>query len=88
MAPEAQGMAPGARKAEVHYSTDQEVIHLEWIANPIMVQKHIREGRMCVDFTEFNKACTKDQLPLALIDQVVDSTIGCDMLCFMDAFAC
>ena len=42
---------------------------------------------MCVDYTCLNKACPKDLFPLALIDQVVDSTSGCETLCFLDAYS-
>ena len=41
---------------------------------------------MCVDFTDLNKACPKDSYPLPRIDQLVDSTAGHKLLCFMDAF--
>jgi hypothetical protein len=40
-----------------------------------------------VDFTSLNKACPKDSYPLPRIDQIVDSTAGFDLLCFLDAFA-
>jgi hypothetical protein len=40
-----------------------------------------------VDFTSLNKACPKDPYPLPRIDQIVDSTAGCDLLCFLDAFS-
>ena len=41
---------------------------------------------MCVDFTNLNKACPQDPFPLPLIDQIVDSSAECDLLCFPDAF--
>ena len=40
---------------------------------------------MCVDYTDLNKACPKDPFHLPRIDQIVDSTAGCDLLCFLDA---
>ena len=42
---------------------------------------------MCVDYTDLNKACLKDPFPLPCIDQVVDSTSGCETLCFLDAYS-
>ena len=42
---------------------------------------------MCVDFTDLNKACPKDSLPIPRIDQLVDSTSGHKLLTFMDAFS-
>ena len=41
---------------------------------------------MCVDFTNLNKACPQDIFLLPWIDQIVDSTAECDLLCFLDAF--
>ena len=42
---------------------------------------------MCVDFTNLNKPCLQDPFPLPHIDQIVDSTAECDLLCFLDAFS-
>jgi hypothetical protein len=33
---------------------------------------------MCVDYTGLNKACPKVPYPLPRIDQIVDSTTGCE----------
>ncbi|WVZ58620.1 hypothetical protein U9M48_008872 [Paspalum notatum var. saurae] len=65
----------------------KEVHHLEWIANPILVKKKNGKWRMCVDYTSLNKACPKDPFPLPRIDQVVDSTIGCELLSLLDAYS-
>ena len=43
--------------------------------------------RMCVDFTDLNKACPKDSYPLPSIDALVDSAAGCKLLSFLDAFS-
>ena len=42
---------------------------------------------MCVDFTNLNKACPQHLFPLPRIDQIIDSTTECDLLCFLDAFS-
>ena len=42
---------------------------------------------MCVDFSDLNKACPKDNYSLPRIDQLVDSTAGHKLLSFMDAFS-
>jgi hypothetical protein len=65
----------------------REVFHLEWLAYPILVKKKNKKWRMCVDHTSLNKACPKDPFPLPHIDQVVDSTSGCETLCFLDAYS-
>ena len=40
-----------------------------------------------IDYTCLNKACPKDPFALPRIDQVIDSTAGCQLLCFLDATA-
>jgi hypothetical protein len=42
---------------------------------------------MCIDYTSLNKACPKYPFPLSRIDQIVDSTFDCDLLCFLDAYS-
>ena len=65
----------------------REVYYPDWLANIVMVKKANGKWRMCVDFTDLNKACSKDSYPLARIDQLVDSTAGHKLLSFMDAFS-
>uniref|UniRef100_A0A2N9HB70 RNase H type-1 domain-containing protein n=1 Tax=Fagus sylvatica TaxID=28930 RepID=A0A2N9HB70_FAGSY len=65
----------------------REVYYPEWLANVVMVKNSTGKWRMCVDFTDLNKACPKDSYPLPRIDQLVDSTAGHKLLSFMDAFS-
>jgi hypothetical protein len=65
----------------------REVYHPEWLANPVLVKKKNKKWRMCVDYTSLNKVCPKDLFPLPCIDQVVDSTAGCETLCFLEAYS-
>ena len=55
--------------------------------NVVIVKKANGKWRMCVDFTDLNKARSKDSYPLPRIDQLVDSTAGHKLLSFMDAFS-
>src|SRR4051812_15248768 len=67
----------------------REIKESEWLANTIMVPKK-DTVRMCVDFTSpnkhcpkddftsLNKHCPKDDFPLPQIDQIIDSTAGCE----------
>jgi ribonuclease HI len=65
----------------------KEVFHPEWLANPVLVKKKSGKWRMCVDYTGLNKACPKVPYPLPRIDQIVDSTAGCETLSYLDAYS-
>ena len=64
----------------------REMYFPEWLANVILVKKANGKWRMCMDFTNLNKACLKESFPLSRIDQLVDSIVGYKLLTFMDAF--
>ena len=53
----------------------------------VTVKKTNGKWRMCVDFTDLNKACPKDSYPLPQIDTLVDSIARHQLLSFMDAFS-
>ncbi|KAL0294754.1 UNVERIFIED_CONTAM: Transposon Ty3-G Gag-Pol polyprotein [Sesamum radiatum] len=57
----------------------------EWLSNVVLVPKPGGKWRMCIDFRDLNKACSKDFYPLPQIDQLVDSTSGSELLSMMDA---
>jgi hypothetical protein len=63
----------------------KEVYHPDWIANPILLPKKNKDWRMCVDYTDRNKACKIDPFGLPQINQVVDSAAGCSLLSFSTA---
>jgi hypothetical protein len=66
----------------------REVFHPEWLANPVLVRKkNSNEWGMCIDYTDLKKHCPKDPFGLPRIDQVIDSTAGCDLLCFPDCYS-
>jgi hypothetical protein len=66
----------------------KEVFHPEWLTNPVLVcKKNSNEWRMCIDYTDLNKHCPKDPFGLPRIDQVIDSTASCDLLCFLDCYS-
>ena len=52
-----------------------------------MVPKKDDSPRMCFGFKHINRACPKDHFPLPRIDQIVDSTEGCERLSFLDAYS-
>ncbi|KAL0455608.1 UNVERIFIED_CONTAM: Pro-Pol polyprotein [Sesamum latifolium] len=63
----------------------EEIQFPEWLSNVVLVPKPGGKWRMCIDFRDLNKACPKDFYPLSRIDQLVDSTSGCELLSMMDA---
>ena len=64
-----------------------EVFRPKWLANPILVLKKNDTWRMCVNYTDLNKACPADSFALPCIDQIINATAGCDRLCFLDAYS-
>jgi hypothetical protein len=65
----------------------REVFDPTWLANPVLVKKKNEKWRMCVDYTSLNKACPKVPFPLPRVDQIVDLTAGCELMCFLDAYS-
>jgi hypothetical protein len=82
--------AEGA-KAEVNRLLEASVIrpikYPEWLANVVLVRKHIGKWRMCIDFTDLNKACPKDEFPLPRIDSLVDAAASSEMMSLLDCYS-
>jgi len=64
----------------------REIQYPEWLVNVVLVKKSNGKWRMCVDFTNLNKACPKDSYPLPSIDTLVDNASGGQLMSFLDAF--
>ena len=47
----------------------KEVFYPGWLANTVVVKKKSGKWRVCVDFTDLNKACLKDPFPMPRIDK-------------------
>ena len=54
----------------------KEVFYPQWLANTVVVKKKTGKWRVCVDFTDLNKTCSKDPFPMPRIDQLVDAIVG------------
>jgi hypothetical protein len=78
-------------KAKVQRLLDANVIrevkYLEWLANVVLVPKKNGKMRMCIDFTDLNKACKKDPFPLPRIDASVDKAATCRRFSLLDCFS-
>ncbi|GJV96083.1 reverse transcriptase domain-containing protein, partial [Tanacetum coccineum] len=88
-----RGQAPERAKAiqaEVQKLVEarimREVYYHDWLSNPVMVKKHDGSWRMCVDFTDLNKACPRDCYPLPEIDWKIESLCDYPFKCFIDAY--
>jgi hypothetical protein len=80
-----------AVEAEVQRLQDAKVIrevkYPVWLANTMPVKKKNGKWRMCVDFTDLNKACKKDDFPLERVDKIVDDAANSEMLSLLDMFS-
>ena len=64
-----------------------EVKYTTWLSNVVLVKKSNGKWRMCVDYTDLNRACPKDAYPLPSIDKLVDNSAGFKLLSFMNAYS-
>nr|KYP50706.1 Retrotransposable element Tf2 [Cajanus cajan] len=68
----------------------REVRYTTWLANVVLVKKNSGKWRMCVDYTDLNRACPKDSYPLPsidrlrLMDKVFHHQIGRNMEVYVD----
>ncbi|XXG59774.1 hypothetical protein AAC387_Pa04g1796 [Persea americana] len=64
----------------------KEVHFPQWLAKTVVVKKKTGRWRVCVNFTDLNTACPKDNFPLPKIDQLIDATTGHNRISFLDAY--
>jgi hypothetical protein len=65
----------------------RKVTYPEWLAKVVMVKKKNGKWQMCIDFTDPNKYCPKDDYPLARIDQIINSVVASEMIALLDYFS-
>ena len=65
----------------------REIQYTTWLSNVVIVQKSNGKWKVCIDYTNLNKACPKDSYPMPNIDQLVDNSAGYQLLSFMDAYS-
>ena len=80
-----------AIKAEIKKLLKEGFIYpvplIEWVSNPIAVNKKEGKIRLCTDFWDLNKACPKDNYPTSFIDQILDDCARDEIFSFMDGFS-
>ena len=80
-----------AVKAEVQRLLDAKVIrevkYPTWLANTMPVKKKNGQWRMCIDFTDLNKAYPKDDFPLPRIDKVINDAANSQLMSLLDCFS-
>jgi hypothetical protein len=64
----------------------RECKHPVWLVNSVLVPKKTGGLRMSINYTDLNKHCSKYPFPPPRIDQVVDSTAGSVLLCFLNYY--
>jgi hypothetical protein len=65
----------------------REVTYPEWLANTVMVKKANGKWRMCIDFTDLNKACPNDEFTLPRIDSLVDAAATLELMSLLDCYS-
>jgi hypothetical protein len=65
----------------------REVTYPEWLANTVMVKKANGKWRMCINFTDLNKACPKDEFPLSRIDSLIDAAATSELMSLLDCYS-
>jgi len=71
----------------LRHGRSQPLVYATWLANVVLVKKPSGKWRMCVDYTDLNKACPRDAYPLPSFDRLVDGAAGRAVLSFLDAYS-
>jgi hypothetical protein len=65
----------------------REVTYPEWLVNTVMVKKANGKWRMCIDFTDLNKACPKNEFPLPRIDSLIYVAATSELMSLLDCYS-
>ncbi|GJZ86724.1 putative nucleotidyltransferase, ribonuclease H, partial [Tanacetum coccineum] len=64
----------------------REVKYQTWVSNPVIVKKIDEGWKLCIDFTNINKACPKEHHPLPVADQKIEDLCTFRLKCFLDVY--
>jgi hypothetical protein len=59
----------------------------DWVSNLVPIDKKQGTIRVCIDYRDINKACSKDNFPTPFVDQIVDDCSGSEIFSLMDGFS-
>jgi hypothetical protein len=59
---------------------------IEWVSNPVSINKKQGNIQMCMNFWDLNKYCPKYNFPTYFNDQILDECEGSKIFSFMDGF--
>lgn len=65
----------------------RSVKYPKWCVNVVMVHKADEGWHMCINFTNLNTVCQKDNYLLPSVDNLVDKSSRAELLNFMDTHA-
>jgi hypothetical protein len=60
---------------------------MQWVSNPISINKKHGMIHVCMKFHDLNKACPKDNFPTPFIDYIFNECAGYEVFSFMDGFS-
>ena len=60
--------------------------YADWISNIVPVLKKNGKLRICINFRNSNNDTSKDEYPMHIVDMLVDSASGHNILSFLDRY--
>lgn len=64
----------------------REIDYPTWLSKIVLINKVYESPQMCVAFIDLNDTCSKDCFPLPSNDQLVDTTVGFNLMIFLNAY--
>ncbi|XP_016192318.1 uncharacterized protein LOC107633193 [Arachis ipaensis] len=60
--------------------------YVEWVSNIVPMMTKNEKLRVCIDFCDLNNATPKDEYFMPIVDMLIDSAAGNEILSFMDGY--